>query len=1735
MPSINNTPVEDRYYSDNTEEETSTPPEQALPIKKIVAGLLILFAIFIILILAVNLLSQTNNPLFFLNEGKSFKQTVTVSKDSQMIESFSSDGNALELKGNPLDQIRGKITSPSLSGGKKSGKITITSKGGRITILNSGEGFFIDENGNLTFTIDPSDLLDLDEYYDENTGEYVFPPDFDYETTFEFVIVDEETGEETVIVAPVNFIFSNQNSTSCISLNRSFINESTHYGSLPVSVSLNVVCEAYSDLTSFVNWESERMGNVEVILGNYNYASVLTDYNKFLLSVPTTGNYPFRIIFTPFKEAVGKKAFFSVNFLLNGINSKIDFEVPIDNLEQCVQITSDNLLLSKDSESISFKVDVSSCYSEKITVSLCDNDLSCAGGTEGGINLSQYSFVLSPKGNSSKLINIKKDSIAGAYGIPVYARITGASKVLVDEKTVIVEPFNGETIYPEKYILSMLGTGKDSVLVRNNDLAEDVEVKTSICNVYKSSMGIKAGASSSSYNIQSLFGESWWRALASDREKYSGSGKYQAALFSLIGTLEKKRIETQNESYAKNVSIKQSYLMSADLLNKVTLAIEDTDGMLTFLKNVDDKIKNANDYAETDMASQIVSLTTGATTIFTSATFLSADVTAASTAVDAAAATGLACPASEAGTTTAVASMKKAMAASSSILGYSSTVLGLATSTYGIYTGMNDMTKNVEEINSASALSNTKKAIEKLNAAKEEAKITLAFAELMMISASIDTFYSISKDDLTAKDYAEDVLVHAQNVFDLLTEAQEYLTTAMDDITIGLPDTQSNTAAIISIVASVASLVTQIPAMEANASEVISEIDIASTAMISAVGLASAACDVPATSTVCCPFLAPGATAKGKLVATNLTGLSTLASVTSYASLLNTVYSLVRTYQGYTDNYVEDYAKASTKMSDLIPKINTAKLAAKDLVEFLPTTISAASWLGEQSKKTSGVADYTSEEYGEDGTYNKKRLNGIIGTVLANAFVNGAYQGGVYSKESTFSNGLGFSSKEVFDENKTKISFADESDWKEDCANMVALTLPDYKINLLTDAQRPVLSAQGIVALWDFSDPKVYGVYEQQTVDLTFVSSGLKKNIYGIVEFPLVKHIHTNPTETAENFGPFDVPDTAETLSYKYHMKFNTIPQKSNNYVKPVGDNSCSVGILRGETGNTKSLPRVVLSWDWNSVIPATGLEMRNNSNYTRKINSAVIGTGSNQEPFIDSSQLSILISKKLGSLESYLEIVQSNCPVNPVGEILSEIAPDINELNQLNTYTSQDDVVQKCYLPLSTKEYDGKPAFYYYLPATLNNSLDSDSFNSPNDIEKISTRDEFLNLVDFNAYLIRDGYGIDFQSDFVVSYSSKVFATAYSFLNNQTGLKNYFFNSDRFFFSSRANSMTSKREWVLPDAGKYRIRAVIDFDKTPNLFVASSPSAKIIISIELIEPVNNDYSPLYYTPIDGFTGLTSNNNRIGYGSSLVGGYDLDVVKSQGALISTMQKNSLVKLNFVKSSDFFLLNALPSMRSKIFDYSLSPTLDDSSSIIFSPTLATPLLFEIKETQGIRTMLNYSILRDTTKLSSPINSLFILSKLNGCYDYTGKSESSFLNNGPDYGNEKVFGLLLPVSEKDGVNFVKTVAYAPIQDNYYIEKPASGVIYSPSSLGSTSSNILLSGVLGMKSNYSQANDTVDSLGKIMDGVETGSICVASLGTREVFFWPEEEMFEEKYVGKEFADKQVSAMNSCIKQAN
>ncbi|MFA5930907.1 MAG: hypothetical protein WC821_01185 [archaeon] len=1743
---------EESYYSYKKEEDAEEP---IFPFRKMITIGAIILVLIIVLALFFSLTNQKNNPLFGPN-GEKISSKVSISKNGELIDSYETDGNILHLKGNPNDLVNSSIKTNMLVRQNQTIKLVVKNSNGQIVVKTVSDGTYLDENGNIHFTLNPLNDFGLEGYFDENTQTYIFPEGGSTDLTFQFVITDEDTNETTIIEIPSDYSFVEFVETGCISLERTNIKESTHYGSFELNTRIKVNCESYNDLVSSVNWTGEQMGNVEVTLGNNKYGGVLFSSERPIFPVPAQGEYDTKIVFTPFREYAGRTAMFVLNFGIGESKGKINFDLALDNLEQCVKITPTSMEIKPNQESTQMIIDVSSCSSKSVEISLCDNDPECSGNTEGGIELDRMSFSLSPQGNATKSVSITRKEISGAYGIPVYARIPGMLKVLIDEKVLIVQPTQAENIVPNKFVISLLGGTRDSIRIKNNTLTEDIPVEASVCSLYKSSLGIKGdtsiGAAMTSYVG---LGKTWWNELATNYDYYSGTGKYQAAMINTLGATDSISMAAQQYSSQKNSQIKQAYTDSKGVLAKTKAVIDAAEKSNDSTKALQDAIGNANSFGAADMASSIVSIFSSITSLVSTATVLSTSLTAASTAEKAV----LPCAVISEQKATMTAGMTDATSAG--VLHYKTAGLILSTmgTLYSTYNSLVALSKDQETINAESALSNTKTSLDKLS--KLEAKAIKAndYMQLMLASASVNSLTSASSDDEQAKEYLMSAKAELSSMQPILTEALDPLLTSSDDITVALTDNDNaKTDLIISALSSIVSLIGMLAPEAGTVGSIQAGLKATSGAIVTAMPLAQASCDLTpeAGDPTCCAAVGTLVTAQTAVTTAQSEATLQYANIISLIGQVNQLYSLFRTYQQMTTDYVPQLSDATTKITSAIDAIYALQDEITLANASITPAITAAGNLSKQEENSSEASTFeVSDSFVPlDGEYNKKRMIGIIGSAVSTGFVNGAYEGGVYTTKNTSystsssplrdssdidtsNSGSATSAPQI--ETTKKIFFADEetttsqndSLLKEDCANIVTMTMPDYIINLVHDGKEITISNNGVKAVWDFSDAQVFGVYESQEVGAVFASNGIRQNGYGLVEFNVMKHTHSNPTITNSTFGPFNVPDFAvEPTTIKYHFKFNAEPRKGNNYVAFVG-NDCVNGLLRGTTG-TSALPKTILSWDWNSVKGIGSLSSASTS--YRSLTSAAVGSGSSEEPYLDATQMSILISKKIGALTNFLQTVSPYCPENPAKKVLTKVRINLINPDTGTEYTGGNDSEEICYLPMTTREYDGKPAIYYFFEDAA--PTEWDYWFS--DVEKINNAKEMTDIIDFNVNLMRDGYGTAFQYDFVNDYTGAILKAGPSFVDPVSGSKKYLEEKDYFYYSSQANFLNPNLKWTLPDAGKYRVKLVIDFADDTKLFESGIPNAKIIVDLYLLDPVNNGYSPWFYTPIDGSVGTKYAGSREKYGSSIMNSGDEFVVSNAaGAILESNQKDSLSRVGFTKVNNFALLNALPSMRGKIFDYTYNYNTknynDNNSKIIFSPTTATPLLFELNGIEGKETDFVYMINKDNNPFSSNLSNMFLLSSVGECSDFVDSPLSTFFKKTPDYGIGKLYGVGLSTAQVSGKSYLKTVAYSPVSENYSIVKPENGQIFSTNDLEGMSNPLPLGGINTMVSNDKSNSSTPNSLYNAFKGVEAKSICVSSLGNRELIWWPEDTIYAKAgNEGKKLSTKINDSSVSCVK---
>jgi hypothetical protein len=1558
------------------------------------------------------------------------------------VETFNTDGTNLNLSMNPEETARVSIQTRGIPKGLGVGSVTVIGQNGTIISTTTGNATY-DANGQLIIIIDPNADLGL-------TGD---PSDYEgdeYEYIFQVVLVDANTGEEVIFEIPAIIGFAEFVGTGCIVLNRSSVSETTHYGELLLEAKLRVLCSNSDDLLASVDWSSNTMGPVEVLFDkSYSAGTSLVDDYQLIESSPQTGEYKIKIFFVPSNDYAGDRAKFDVDFKLGNAIQTIKFDVAVENLEQCVSVTSDDPIITHDGDEANILIDAKNCKSSKINFYLCDGDYGCGGGTdEGEISLDNGYFAL--KGGKSKSVKVTRGEIAGVYGVTVHASIPGMEKTFIDEKEITVLP-TAEYVYPEKFVVSLLEVGtKDSVRIRNNLLAEDVGVDASICDLYSSSIGESDG-------------QSWLYKMYGNYDYYAGEGLYIAGFTQSIGELDAAMFSAKSLSYAENVLIKDAYTNTEDVMDDATDLLEDSALSLGAAEDLQDEIDGLVSQGDASMASDIISLVTTTTGLVATAQTLTTEIGTTQSTLS-----GVTCSLATADTKAAISSLKKAATGSSQWYRNLGQILISANDLYSLWTQIESLTAENQTIEAETAVENAEDAHEQIQILKDESEDAFDYMESALEAAAIDALTSASDDDLDAKQYIELAKTKMDAIKDASDAAELYQLAAYDGITTALADEEDTTELTIQAVSLILTLIgswtdslTTASTIQSNLSAAQASLTKASTGATQGISNKEAACVTSLTLIT---------TAQGEV--SSMQGLSggAIGTMTTWAGRLNSLYQLFELYETMTSDLGDLLTEASSQFSTLTTNIQNMRTLAYLTDIDIDNAIEAAQQLVTYETQSSDAATYLFDNLVGGDFKEKRRMQGLVGSIISTGFVDGAKYGGVYSTSDTL--------------------------FAADCENRVTMTLPDFQINLLKDASSPTVYNNDIIAQWDFSEPMVYDFFDEQEVALKFSDNGLKENSYAIVELPVKKHSHSPTTLVNGSFGPFNIPDSkAEDLTYKYHFKFNMEERKSAN---PTRSAICEKGILFGETGEDAGA-QMLLSWDWNA------------------INSTTI-----KDKYIDATQLSILIAKKLSVIDNFLKRISISCPNNYAFDIAKGVVPTDIELTESGD----------CYLPLSTKYYEGKPSLYHQLDYVVDVSSYPAGYDAFFDEPIISDAEQFLEVVDFNVNLMLDGFGTNFQDDFSNEYTTTLLKSNPGFTDPNIGGYKYFDNDNIFFYSSKAKSYYKDSDFVVPDAGKYRVRLLIEFDgASPQLFSAGATKAKVVVDLELIESINNDFSPLYYTPFDGSTGLKINNNRKDYGSALSSGSSFDIVKKEGILLTTDQKDALAKLKNTKLQSFTWLNSLASRRAKILDYSYSVTND--ANIIFSPTTATPMLMKINGVLGTIPYLAYEVNKDKDKIAANSNSLFLWTGIDGCRDFYGGNLNQLINNTPDYKADDVYGMFFSNPNDPGAIYLKTIAYTPTENAYGLGYAGDGEIITTNYLIPTDGVIQLDGISGMPYNDLPNNAKISSLLDIFNAVDDGAVCVSQLGGREIYWWPEDYLFEKDNAnGENMLDREIAAKGECIR---
>ncbi len=658
--------------------------------------------------------------------------------------------------------------------------------------------------------------------------------------------------------------------------------------------------------------------------------------------------------------------------------------------------------------------------------------------------------------------------------------------------------------------------------------------------------------------------------------------------------------------------------------------------------------------------------------------------------------------------------------------------------------------------------------------------------------------------------------------------------------------------------------------------------------------------------------------------------------------------------------------------------------------------------------------------------------------------------------------------------------------------------------------------------------------------------------------------------------GEFLTIKSKEGFSQKFHLQFDSYcPQKLQpKEWKPV---SCMIGGMTGETG-PGAVPKVLFKWDWSSVKDNTcdedggrtycdatqfSIELLKKIN---KVNTLLRNGGfacpSAQGVLSEKSQslskldldvgLTGIRIQKSGKSAKVIGTIESNndkkmtvravihitkegaatpiacpeameksidlvsrgeveCTFNDLDDGLYTASIEINP--QLSSCESECKNEEPGNDTITTKFIVGNSGvFEKCAPYSTSRLAEYAAANTNN-----ANLKKAVELTNFKANLIMDGYTNDFRSDFHDFAMTKSFFNTPSYYKGDTGLWKYFTNPELLKFdSSFLRPESGKLE-----SGKYQVRIIIDYDNDSwSLFNQDEPSAKITVKLDWLSTPEPD-SPFYYMPFDGLVGVDSENGRQGYGVNYRQ-ESLEEIKinndpNQTVRTSTIAPSTPIPGGWIytaESNNFKTLNN--DKRGVLLDVSHNAS---DSSIILSPSNATPVLLRVEGGKANRAWAFYSLSIDgEPQIVGPSLTTWN-GYVRGCRDFSDREiVENYMNRSDVHGGTTRANACGPIQRKSdyglewcdvkrkGIVYLSSLFFTPQGSEsvlQMVDSQDSAYFIAPGSNGSK--KVYLNGIF---------KDRIDSVEKVFDLVRKEDVCVAGVGNSaaETFFWNPKMVIEK-----------------------
>jgi hypothetical protein len=569
----------------------------------------------------------------------------------------------------------------------------------------------------------------------------------------------------------------------------------------------------------------------------------------------------------------------------------------------------------------------------------------------------------------------------------------------------------------------------------------------------------------------------------------------------------------------------------------------------------------------------------------------------------------------------------------------------------------------------------------------------------------------------------------------------------------------------------------------------------------------------------------------------------------------------------------------------------------------------------------------------------------------------------------------------------------------------------------------------------------------------------------------------------------------------KFHLRFETANVEEQLVPVQFDAQSCVAGNSVGYSGEGV-VPRVMLEWDW--------AKMSKNS----------CDQGNPNFIFCDATQFNIEMNYKLDVLKRFLEKNRLilTCPTNPAQVIADDLSAELINSGYFEGLNSSS---TGCWLPNSTTLYDERPALDFFLEEHENEIQ-----WMPED--GIKNRQDVMNLLNFNSYLIQDGYSPDMLKDFQQFSDTQAFFNTPSFFNqsavDSTGRKyglNQLYKTGNISFHKRY----AQDDTTLNSPGLYRVSIVADFNSDWLMFdQAGKPLVNVNVELSLVEAPAVD-NPFYRLPFNGNVGMEGGTlNRQGYGISYINNSgDAISINNASQTVTTTGDSGSNALEIIATqynTSVLALNTSPSTRGKILSVDLS---GNNGNLIFQPSRATPVM--LKVTSDI-TDQPFAAFYQMTIAGTPIDvgsTANYWSGAGSCLDFTGvpvyeafdeKPDRSATDSDPILDWQNTYAIDWQEAQQKGDVYLRTITYTnPEADTVMQAVYPQGriTLTTPDQEGD---NVALNGISSMQYNSFSGGSSgkITSVSQVFDLVKQGGICVLSNGSSASFYWNPQTIYTQ-----------------------